>query len=373
MEKLICAECLKHKTLFEQIDEDNGTCSYCNKDTSVVSLEETIEELRAIITSHYDNPENGLAWIEHDWVTGAHKVKNSYDILVEEFDLYCSPAFDDILSPLLDDQWYPREFYSLNDQQVKKYTWQAFKHIIQHERRYFFLNNQTELDDDLYNINPISILQSIGRLISNLSLFTTIPVNTVFYRAREITISDFSRTAEELGAPSNVNALQHNRMNPAGISMFYCSDNDQTCISEIKSKDYVVSSWQNTTPLHIVDFTNEFNKYNGNIIFKHDHFIERRYREQYHDINFLCQFIQEIGQPISDNQKPIDYVPTQVIAEYIRYELTTYDQKPIDGIRFHSSKDDGINYCLFFGQEGCLPGDKQKVKLIKFTDYPLSE
>ncbi|WP_100430358.1 RES family NAD+ phosphorylase [Flavobacterium sp. 1] len=69
---------------------------------------------------------------------------------------------------------------------------------------------------------------------------------------------------------------------------------------------------------------------------------------QIETIHFLKDFIKDISKPIHDNIAIIDYVPTQIVTEYIRFN----PQLKIDGLIYPSSKDnEKENYVLFMDHE----------------------
>lgn len=58
---------------------------------------------------------------------------------------------------------------------------------------------------------------------------------------------------------------------------------------------------------------------------------------------FLGKYTSEISEPVSLNSE-FEYLPTQVIAEYIRF-------KGYDGIAYSSAKTGEANYVFFYGPD----------------------
>jgi hypothetical protein len=78
-------------------------------------------------------------------------------------------------------------------------------------------------------------------------------------------------------------------------------------------------------------------------------------RDTRHAIRFLREFATDLARPIErDGRQNIDYVPTQVFTEYVRYELRTPDGSPFHGIRYQSSKN-GEPCLVVFAAHGILP------------------
>jgi hypothetical protein len=70
---------------------------------------------------------------------------------------------------------------------------------------------------------------------------------------------------------------------------------------------------------------------------------------------FMSQFLRDFSSPIErDDRIHIDYVPTQVITEYLRdIEL---DGGRVDGIKYRSARNKGgICYVLFINEHGVEP------------------
>jgi len=65
-------------------------------------------------------------------------------------------------------------------------------------------------------------------------------------------------------------------------------------------------------------------------------------------ITFLRSFVEDISTPLSPTDyQNVDYIPTQVITEYLRYELPA-ELGPIEGVIWRSSKDASVCVCALF-------------------------
>jgi hypothetical protein len=65
-------------------------------------------------------------------------------------------------------------------------------------------------------------------------------------------------------------------------------------------------------------------------------------RERRSDIKFLIDFISEFTKPIDRTDRAhVDYVPTQIVTEFIRYIFKTEDNVSVDGVIYPSSKNNG--------------------------------
>ena len=64
--------------------------------------------------------------------------------------------------------------------------------------------------------------------------------------------------------------------------------------------------------------------------------------------SFLRSFHDEISKPVDPNDEAIDYIPTQVFSEYLRYIQKTDSGKKYDGIIYKSSLTTKKNIVLFY-------------------------
>jgi hypothetical protein len=93
---------------------------------------------------------------------------------------------------------------------------------------------------------------------------------------------------------------------------------------------------------------------------------ERRHLRQ--PIIFLRSFIEDLAKPVKkDGREHIEYVPTQVVTEYLRHVFRTETGHRVKGVIFSSARKKGSKCCvLFVKNKGCCeatPGwetDKKK-------------
>lgn len=79
-------------------------------------------------------------------------------------------------------------------------------------------------------------------------------------------------------------------------------------------------------------------------------------------IAFLRGFVADLRKPTSrDGMEHVDYVPTQVVTEYVRHRLRWVDGQPVDGIAFQSSRPGGrTSVVLFADRAACGPRPDRK-------------
>jgi hypothetical protein len=69
----------------------------------------------------------------------------------------------------------------------------------------------------------------------------------------------------------------------------------------------------------------------------------------YHVLEFLHAFVGALtAAVIKDGREHIEYVPSQVVTEYVRYRLPAKLGKPVHGILYRSSRQKGGIGCVLF-------------------------
>ena len=140
------------------------------------------------------------------------------------------------------------------------------------------------------------------------------------------------------------------RMNAAGISAFYGCADVNTCVAEIRApvgSTAVVGKFKFLRKVRLLDLRQLDESSPATISWFDDDFAEKRAY-----VDFMRGLHDEIRKPILPGAEAFDYLPTQLIAEY----LANRDDLELDGLLFWSSlttreknKDEqkGLNVVLF--------------------------
>jgi hypothetical protein len=132
-------------------------------------------------------------------------------------------------------------------------------------------------------------------------------------------------------------------MSPPGISYLYLSDDADTAVAEIRPNvewQLWIAQFVLTKPVKVFDCT-KVPEVKVCRIFDPQYDHERRWVGQ-----FFERFSDDISQPPTSKDDLLEYVPTQVFAEFLR-------ARGFDGLRFRSSQHGrGMNVTLF-----CSPAD----------------
>lgn len=188
-----------------------------------------------------------------------------------------------------------------------KYTvaWESFKHQAKHFARFFEMpgHERAKLHD---TIKPW--LERLKR---------EMPVATTMYRSRikdGMADQDRDITTRELG-PAPLERVTNNRMSPAGISYTYLADEQVTSIAEIRPNvgDHVWSGCFSTIiPLTVIDLS-DVNAFQKISIFDPAFTPDMKRVPA-----FLKAFALEISKPVAPEASALEYVPSQMVCEYIR-------------------------------------------------------
>jgi RES domain-containing protein len=228
------------------------------------------------------------------------------------------------------------------------FNWDGFVQTVKHESRFVYLATRErgrEYDP------PSRVARFLEGLLAyadkETKMLVDLPVGTRLFRGRMTDDVAALRTqvdaapAKEIGSPPP-KVAQAGRMNAQGIPIFYSATTIHTAVAEIALHspydDAVVGEFVTQRDLTIIDFTRKP---------KLPSAFDRSRRERFMFARFVDDFVEAITQPvILDGRQRIDYVPTQIVTEYLRW----VPDRRIEGIAFPSRVDrSGKNVVLFFG------------------------
>jgi hypothetical protein len=290
----------------------------------------------------------------------AGRTYDSYDLLHGELDIGFKEDSlrDDLVSSLGDHVWCRRNFFELEPNHALSAGWREFSNVVKHESRYVFLRRaDTRKWRGSEEIAPADFLDAFSSVVSDCGLYTTLESGTEICRLRVHDPKENFAKAVELGAPPANLARTANRMSAAGITAFYGAFDRETAIAETAisvaaGSVATLGRFKLLKDLYLVDFTD---------VPRIPSIFEPNSRAKRHGLLFLYRFLDDFTSPIlKDGREHIEYVPTQVIAEYLRFVHRGKKQQPIDGILYNSARNEGAQACvLFLGPDGsCDPGEE---------------
>ena len=353
MIRYVCPDCFDDDGLREFVQENAVAeeCSFCGvrgDGPIAAEISNVLAHIRECIEQEYDDAANCLPYesAEGGYI-GEHW--DSYELLTDQIQLVLprdqdNKLFDAILDSLEDIVWCKAHPFSLDHYQLARFSWSEFCRVVKHERRFFFIDYAVEDEETL---TPGRLLATVVRYAQLANLIHPLGTDSLLYRARKETESQL-RTPEELGPPPDPKAVRSNRMSPAGIVMMYASDSAETALAEtVRGQGtYAVGVFQVTRPSLVLDLTAL--KPVPSLFALIADSLEYDLRQV---LIFLRQVAKEIARPIArDDRAHIEYVPTQVVTEYVRsYRLPSGET--IQGIKYPSSVCKmGASYVLFATQ-----------------------
>lgn len=340
----VCSSCFEDSDLRSWIRNCGGPrgCHACGRsDSPTCRLSDVCNFIESCLRQYwslavddlpYDSGEGGYQAVT--WST--------LELLLDQVELSLPRDTDDrlldaLLDCLPDELWCEYDWLTLDHDVALKTSWDRFCTTIKHKRRFFFHSTGRD-DSDSYT--PASLLNEIASISQHLGLIRTIKTGTGLWRARPDLPTGKRGQASDFGPPPPEYALQSNRMNPPGIPMLYLASTAKTALKETRVEVSRVGKWVTARPLRILDLRH-LPQIRG--LFSG---MERHDRLA---LLFLHGFASDIMTPVErDNRVHVDYLPSQVVTEYLRdFE---FEDGRIDGIAYKSTvSKNGWNVALFAG------------------------
>jgi hypothetical protein len=359
VEKWVCSGHVEDYALEELIAENatSTICSYCNRQADepfAAELDLVIERIATGLKHEWGNADDE----EVPWEGGyAGTTYDTYDLLVEIVDgpLNHSDLITDVVNALPDHRWAQRDYFRLLPHQRLQYGWEDFGRIVKHRRRYFFSDHVPDEDeDDPDYIAPGAMLDELGAAIRAAGLLRVLPAEFSVFRVRSDRHGATFARAGEIGTAPLECLKSSGRMAPAGIPIFYSAFDADTAVVEARHADpeanaFSIGQFELREPLLVVDLSEERNV---------PSLFDERAGHLRSAFIFLRFFANAIAEPyVRDERIHIEYVPTQVVTEWLRTRFDAQHDQPVMGVLYKSSRlPGGVNAALFLDNAGaCDP------------------
>jgi hypothetical protein len=353
----VCDKCFDddHIRAFIRSNADSNGCDFCRRTSRTrpmaAPLDEVVDFMFPAIEREYERAVDALGWdSEEGGYQGAHWDSQE---LLEGIGLGLpnddGRLFDILVECLGDEVWCERNPYSLRRDEQLTGSWEDFCRSIKHERRYFFLRKARKrryyVDEYL---SASDLLRFISESVNEHDLVKILPKGSLVYRARRQKPGQIFASPYDFGPPPVASATRPNRMSPAGIVMFYGSDDPATAVAEIDEDPALgiaIGTFKLTRDATILDLT-KLPKRLGFFEQQSDSSSVDRYA-----LDFLHRFVKSLSEKVEPGTREhIDYVPTQVVTEWFRTAFR-HRRKLIDGIRYISAqRTNGKSVVLFANQ-----------------------
>ena len=356
----VCERCIQDAGLkkFVRRNRSSGTCSYCHRSVKVSAMDSVIGHVVNSLCLEWGDPANeGLAYEtrEGGW---QGNVYNTYELLYDVGPDCPEEILDTIAGSIHDTGWCEKDPYSLPLHKILVYGWQSFSEFITHTARFvFFRAAHPSYDRDQHDeMNPVDILETLGRVVRDLGLIDTVPAGEKIYRVRIVNQDEVKTQAKDLGPPPAERANMPNRMSPVGIPMFYGAFDLNTAIREIyepdnaKGKKVASGEFTALRNLRVVDLSKSL---------PIPSLFDPKLQTLRNDYRFMNNFINDFTKPIERSDRAhAEYVPTQVVTEYFRHVYRTDDGAQINGIIYPSSKTGQKAIVIFADSAACIDAEE---------------
>ncbi len=350
----VCPACINDggvRSFIEGAAESN-VCSYCGATSDepiAAPLEDVVDYMQACLYPHFEDPANSLPYESRE---GGYQGEtfSTFELLVEVIGLDLPNDVNDrLLDAIVDGMentlWSQTDPFSLSPVERLRFSWENFCELIKHRRRYFFLGEKRH-DREIFD--PAQTLKVIFSYAEDAGLLVPLVKGTTLFRARHQPPESIYQTALDLGPPPTKKAIQTNRMSPPGIVMMYVAEDVETALAETANApgDFVVATFKTERDALILDLTelprvmSIFEELPDSLEY------DPRPRQI-----FLRDIAYDISKPIArDDRVHVEYVPTQIVTEYLR-TVKSIDGRPIEGIRFKSSRHGVGNSLVLFADQ----------------------
>ena len=340
----------------------DGSCTYCGRKGLVIDFAEFVNFVGVKLSDYLEDIDaaglpSAKAFYDDDDDEIPGFARRGYYIAPADVEYYASneeamydfglisdldELNDDLSSHLFLQDKIRRDPTSLLLSEELSFLWKQFCNLVKKQQRYTFfkspLFDKAAIESSTHGL--FDILSELGNLVHLAE--EILPSNTVIYRCRPANNTDVVSGFRDLTAPP-ASCAKSNRMSPAGISMFYGSFEKETPIKEIQHYSEAplvyVGKFRTTRPLLIINLCS---------VPDADFWMPSGWQEY----SFLNSFHQEISKPIRpDDVDDIEYVPSQVFTEYLRYLCKNSQGEYYDGIIYRSALTNNKNVVLFYDQE----------------------
>ncbi len=352
-DKYVCPDCLLDHVLAQAVRDaaQADTCDYCRQSTPDQSLAAPVDVVLELVVpglhSENEDPIEQVAWEGGFTIdpTDTRDLLQEYEV-TENGDL-----IDDIAEAIATTHWVDKDPYAAAPHEALLWGWRGFREHVKHRSRYMFLdptdatapggNGEIAIDQMPAALRAAIDAGGLARLLQ---------AGTTYHRARPGPYDPANppSTAGELGSPPDANA-RNNRMTPAGISAFYGASTREGALAEVRaysdSPQLSIGAFVTARDMLVIDLVD--------LPAVPSAFDEPR-RHVRPAILFLREFATDVAVPAQpDDREHLEYVPTQVVAEYLKHRYEHPDG-PVMGVLWRSSLNpDVIDCVLFVDNDGC--------------------
>lgn len=348
----VCADCIEDSYLKDLVRKEvsANTCDYCGCHDAIAiaaAAEVVMGAVYDAVHTYYAEP--AISGVPYDGgfivdpidiaeVLGELGFDGHPDFLQAVID---TEVNGDGFVPAIDGHWAGR-----HPHEVLSSAWNLFSYTIKHETRFHFANTPRSDVTSPYEIDIADVLPAIAAYLR--PQIQMLRAETKVYRARVRRRGEaWLPSADQMGPPPKEKASA-GRMNPAGIPYLYTAFDKTTARREIgvngrTTKTVFTATFALTEPLWVMDLStlpplpSVFDVAN------------KEAREQ---ALIVRDFVKSISTPVTkDGHEHIDYVPSQVICEYLAQVFELEEGRKLGGLIYPSSVHKGGKNLVVFPED----------------------
>jgi len=351
VDRSVCAECLTDEVLQVEVRAQSGAneCNFCDRGLPAASIDVVLALISDGIHAEYEDPIGIMGW---DSEEGGYVGAGTCEI---EDILWSHEVSDDsvlirtLSGAFRSQQRCQRNPYAPSPEQALLWGWEHFREHVITRRRFTFLLETPAVTESLGagEHGPETMPEHIRTAITHGGLATVLPAGTKLHRARVHDATIRPTLATELGT-SPIEYARANRMTPEGIPAFYGASTAAGAEAEVGYAStglITLGTFETSQDLPIIDLTD---------VGPPPSLFDGSRRHLRASFMFLRAFIDDVSRPIKDGDEHRQYIPTQIITEYLRYEYS-HPAGQVMGIRWCSAKDTSVvNTALFIENSSCV-------------------
>lgn len=355
-EEALCADCVEHDYFPEIIEREANShhCNCCGRTASepiALTIDCVADRLQEGLELEWSDVQHTNApWDSEDkrYVASTY---STYELLnIVQFYAGCRELHDQVVQALPHREWARNDPLSLREDERLRTSWEEFSDLVKHRHRYLlFPEEERTLPQEI--VPPDRMLSELGELLHEINLMRDLGPDCYLYRVRIEEPEETFTGLEEMCSPPAQEAKYSNRMSPAGVSAFYASYDPITAVAETDQADRTdravatVGVFSVTEEIPVIDFTDLPSVPS---LFSDD---PRRYRRR--TLRFLHEFVDSLTEPVpKDELEHVEYVPSQVVTEYLRDRFESVVDEVPKGIIYPSATGrECVSLVLFYSHE----------------------
>lgn len=335
----ICEGCILDsglKIVFDRsLKKQFGECKYCENEGDVLPVSVIADHIRELANFRYTTDDKECPpWNSSEGGYPPDFEQEPSEILFEiAGGAICDDLFQELENNIVNATYCKKDWQILWPHQAQKSGWKTFINTIKYKNRFVFLieedGDQSHHPDE---IPPSLFLYEIEKAIHSMECIRLIPKERQYYRVRTELSSETPLELKEFCSPPQGISFRPNRFSPEGISRLYIASDEDTAINETKPKrdgTTAIATLSLNREVKVLDFTN--------ISEPLSHLDPDWMYSRYDAYRFFKDFLKDLTILVNPDEPgyTIDYIPTQVVADFI---FKVFKKMGVEGIMYSSAQ-----------------------------------